>query len=70
MAGGPRDDLAARPARAAAGERGGPAYRLEHLPPVQRGLLVSNVEAAGTPILLVHGIVEQPLDLHAAAARA
>ena len=33
------------------------AYRLEHLPPVQRGLLVSNVEAAGTPILLVHGIV-------------
>lgn len=39
------------------GERAGPAYRLEHLPPVQRGLLVSNVEAAGTPILLVHGIV-------------
>jgi triacylglycerol lipase len=39
------------------GERRGPAYRLEHLPPVQRGLLVSNVEAAGTPILLVHGIV-------------
>jgi triacylglycerol lipase len=34
-----------------------PAYRLEHLPPVQRGLLVSDVEAAGTPILLVHGIV-------------
>ncbi len=34
-----------------------PAYRLEHLPPVQRGLLVSSVEAAGTPILLVHGIV-------------
>ena len=32
-------------------------YRLEHLPPVQRGLLVSDVEAAGTPILLVHGIV-------------
>jgi len=39
------------------GERAGPAYRLEHLPPVQRGLLVSNLEAAGTPILLVHGIV-------------
>ena len=37
--------------------RTGPAYRLEHLPPVQRGLLVSNIEAAGTPILLVHGIV-------------
>ena len=39
------------------GRRTGHAYRLEHLPPVQRGLLVSNVEAAGTPILLVHGIV-------------
>ena len=37
--------------------RTGPAYRLEHLPPVQRGLLVSNIEAAGTPILRVHGIV-------------
>ncbi|QKE85676.1 alpha/beta fold hydrolase [Arthrobacter sp. NEB 688] len=36
---------------------GGPAYRLEHLPPVQRGMLVADVEAAGTPILLVHGIV-------------
>ncbi|WP_392544659.1 esterase/lipase family protein [Oryzobacter telluris] len=34
-----------------------PAYRVEHLPPVQRGLIVSDVEAAGTPILLVHGIV-------------
>ena len=33
------------------------AYRVEHLPPVQRGLLVCDVEAAGTPILLVHGIV-------------
>jgi triacylglycerol lipase len=39
------------------GRRTDPAYRLEHLPPVQRGLLVSDVEAAGTPILLVHGIV-------------
>ena len=39
------------------GRRREPAYRLEHLPPVQRGLLVSDVEAAGTPILLVHGIV-------------
>jgi triacylglycerol lipase len=39
------------------GRRSRPAYRLEHLPPVQRGLLVSDVEAAGTPILLVHGIV-------------
>ncbi len=34
-----------------------PGYRLEHLPPVQRGMLVSDVEAAGTPILLVHGLV-------------
>lgn len=37
--------------------RSEPTYRVEHLPPVQRGLLVSDVEAAGTPILLVHGIV-------------
>src|SRR5688572_24421663 len=34
------------------------AYRVEHLPPVQRGLVISNVEAAGTPILLVHGMVD------------
>lgn len=33
-------------------------YRIEHLAPVQRGLLISNVEAAGTPILLVHGLVD------------
>jgi pimeloyl-ACP methyl ester carboxylesterase len=33
-------------------------YRVEHLPPVQRGLVVSDVEAAGTPILLVHGMVD------------
>lgn len=33
-------------------------YRIEHLAPVQRGLLISNVEAAGTPILLVHGVVD------------
>ncbi|MEO7421294.1 MAG: alpha/beta fold hydrolase [Ornithinibacter sp.] len=37
--------------------RRGEVNRVEHLPPVQRGLLVSDVEAAGTPILLVHGIV-------------
>ncbi len=30
----------------------------QSLPPVQRGLLVGDVEAAGTPILLVHGIVD------------
>lgn len=39
------------------GHRGDSTYRVEHLPPVQRGLIVSDVEAAGTPILLVHGIV-------------
>jgi hypothetical protein len=33
-------------------------YRVEHLPPTQRGLVVSDVEAAGTPILLVHGMVD------------
>jgi hypothetical protein len=32
--------------------------RLADLPPVQRGLLVGDVEAAGTPIILVHGIVD------------
>lgn len=38
--------------------KGGPGYRIEHLPPVRRGLVISDVEAAGTPILLVHGIVD------------
>lgn len=33
-------------------------YRVEHLPPIQRGLVISDVEAAGTPILLVHGMVD------------
>ena len=33
-------------------------YRFEHLPPMQRGLHVANIEAAGTPILLVHGLVD------------
>lgn len=33
-------------------------YGIEHLPPVQRGLLISDIEAAGTPILLVHGLVD------------
>lgn len=37
---------------------GGPGYRIEHLAPVQRGLVIADVEAAGTPILLVHGIVD------------
>jgi len=34
------------------------AYRVGHLPPTQRGLAVRNVEAAETPILLVHGMVD------------
>ena len=32
--------------------------QVQDLPPVQRGLVVSDVEAAGTPILLLHGIVD------------
>ena len=34
------------------------AYRIEHLPPIQRGLLLHHLEAAGTPILLVHGLID------------
>jgi triacylglycerol lipase len=33
-------------------------YHLDSLDPVQRGLVVGDVEAAGTPILLVHGMVD------------
>jgi pimeloyl-ACP methyl ester carboxylesterase len=33
-------------------------FGVGHLPPVQRGLLIGDVEAAGTPILLVHGMVD------------
>ncbi|HET7398233.1 MAG TPA: alpha/beta fold hydrolase [Intrasporangium sp.] len=33
-------------------------YRLSHLPPTQRGLAIQDVEAAETPILLVHGMVD------------
>ncbi len=36
----------------------GHGYRIEHLPPLQRGLVISDVEAAGTPILLVHGLID------------
>jgi triacylglycerol lipase len=32
--------------------------RVGHLSPVQRGLIVGDVEAAGTPIILVHGVVD------------
>jgi pimeloyl-ACP methyl ester carboxylesterase len=38
---------------------GGPQrLGLSGLPPVQRGLLIGDVEAAGTPILLIHGMVD------------
>ena len=33
-------------------------FTLADLPPVQRGLLLGDVVAAGTPILLVHGLVD------------
>jgi len=33
-------------------------FTLNGLPPVRRGLLIGDVEAAGTPILLVHGMVD------------
>ncbi len=33
-------------------------HNLDGLPPVQRGLLMGDVEAAGTPIILVHGVVD------------
>ena len=31
---------------------------VSHLSPVQRGLIVGDVEAAGTPIILVHGVID------------
>ncbi|WP_219416568.1 esterase/lipase family protein [Pseudonocardia nigra] len=37
-------------------ESGG--YRTDPLPPIRRSLLVTDVEAAGRPILLVHGIMD------------
>jgi triacylglycerol lipase len=33
-------------------------YSTSHLDPLRRGLIASDVEAAGTPILLVHGMVD------------
>ena len=33
-------------------------FTLEGLDPIRRGLLIGDVEAAGTPILLVHGMVD------------
>ncbi|MDQ2756801.1 MAG: alpha/beta fold hydrolase [Actinomycetota bacterium] len=49
LAGDPRQDRR---------QERGAGYRIEHLAPVQRGRLVQDVEAAGTPILLVHGIID------------
>lgn len=33
-------------------------FSLTNLPPMHRGLLIGDVEAAGTPILLIHGLVD------------
>ena len=44
----------ARPVHRESAER----FTLADLPPVQRGLLLGDVVAAGTPILLVHGLVD------------
>ena len=35
-----------------------PGYRVAHLPPTQRGMVINNMEAAGTPILLIHGMAD------------
>ncbi|MDQ1536553.1 MAG: triacylglycerol lipase [Actinomycetota bacterium] len=40
------------------GTEGSGGYSVEGLPPMQRGLVISDVEAAGTPILLVHGMID------------
>lgn len=48
------------PFGARAPRRGGPrhGYRIEHLSPVQRGMLVNAVTEVGTPILLLHGFAD------------
>ncbi len=33
-------------------------HNLEGLPPAQRGLIIGDVEAAGTPIILIHGVID------------
>ena len=35
-----------------------PGLNVDNLPPIQRSLLHGNVEAAGTPIILVHGVID------------
>ena len=44
--------------RARAGREQAERFTLGDLPPVQRGLLMGDVVAAGTPILLVHGLID------------
>lgn len=46
------------------GRRGLAHYSLQGLPPHQRGLFESSVEAAGTPILLLHGMVDNRSIFH------
>lgn len=48
------------PFGARAPRRGSPrhGYRVEHLNPVQRGMLVNAVTEVGTPILLLHGLAD------------
>ena len=41
-----------------AGRESAERFTLADLPPLQRGLLMGDVVAAGTPILLVHGLVD------------
>jgi len=36
----------------------GHGYNVQELPPMQRGLVIGDVEAAGTPILMVHGMID------------
>jgi triacylglycerol lipase len=52
--------LAMYPLGLVAGRRGTPeqGYAVGDLPPARRGLVVGDVEAAGTPILLLHGMVD------------
>jgi pimeloyl-ACP methyl ester carboxylesterase len=49
--------IGAAKARRVAREESG-RFTLADLPPVQRGLLIGDVVAAGTPILLVHGLID------------
>jgi pimeloyl-ACP methyl ester carboxylesterase len=52
--------LALYPGGLAAERRGRPhdRFSVQDLPPLQRALLISNLQAAGTPVLLVHGLVD------------